>query len=344
MPWDAQTFQHHNHHLGIVHAAHAAEVANAILRRTGNEGLAIATANAREPHNGYGGIIRHRDSGGGVDPASIGGVAPSNNTMNPITQGMIQRYSSYPVEKLQELAGMLGASPQGQIVQKVLAQRRAMPYAQTSARPAQQPTPISPIPQQTARHGGTIRRAQGGDMGISPSQGDPWWTRQQAAQNDRPSGFLAGTTGGRTDAVHTAAPAGSYVLPADVIAGLGEGNSLAGAKVWDTILRSGPWGTPQLQGRSGHSIPQPPRPAAAQAKGGDVQGGSEGAPTPVALSHGEVVVFPEDVKMFARHFGGTDDLKYGHRILDEFVMMERKRQIAKLKSLPPPVGAKKKAA
>ena len=47
MPWDAKSFKAHNKKLSTGRAAHAAKIANAVLRRTGNEGLAIATANAR---------------------------------------------------------------------------------------------------------------------------------------------------------------------------------------------------------------------------------------------------------------------------------------------------------
>jgi uncharacterized protein YdaT len=48
MPWSANSFQSkHNKKLGKSKAGKAARIANAILRRTGDEGLAIATANAR---------------------------------------------------------------------------------------------------------------------------------------------------------------------------------------------------------------------------------------------------------------------------------------------------------
>lgn len=48
MPWDAKSFKSkHNRKLGKPAAKKAAKIANAILKRTGDEGLAIATANAR---------------------------------------------------------------------------------------------------------------------------------------------------------------------------------------------------------------------------------------------------------------------------------------------------------
>ena len=47
MPWDSKSFQKHNRKLSGSGSAKAAAIANAVLKRTGNEGLAIATANAR---------------------------------------------------------------------------------------------------------------------------------------------------------------------------------------------------------------------------------------------------------------------------------------------------------
>lgn len=48
MPWDAKSFAaRHNKDLPPGKSAKAAGIANAILKRTGDEGLAIATANAR---------------------------------------------------------------------------------------------------------------------------------------------------------------------------------------------------------------------------------------------------------------------------------------------------------
>ena len=46
MPWDAASFKKHNHPLEGAGAAKAASVANAILRKSGDEGKAIRIANA----------------------------------------------------------------------------------------------------------------------------------------------------------------------------------------------------------------------------------------------------------------------------------------------------------
>ena len=48
MPWDARSFKsRHNKKMSPTQAGKAAKIANAILKHTGDEGLAIATANAR---------------------------------------------------------------------------------------------------------------------------------------------------------------------------------------------------------------------------------------------------------------------------------------------------------
>ena len=45
MPWDATTFKKHNKSLTNAQSGRAADQANAILAKTGDEGMAIAVAN-----------------------------------------------------------------------------------------------------------------------------------------------------------------------------------------------------------------------------------------------------------------------------------------------------------
>jgi hypothetical protein len=278
-------------------------------------------------HADKGSPWKHRDIGGMVDPTSpsIGGIAPSAQSMTPQTQALVQRYSSLPAEKLQELAAQMGASPQGQIIRKVLQQKQYMSQG------------MQPAPQSPPGYAGG-----GAPPAMSMSMGTPWWTRQEAEGDARgaATGFLNGATAGRADSIKTQAPSGSYVLPADVVAGLGEGNSLAGARVVQSMLSTGPHGIPMPRGGGRNTIPHPPPLndlRQFEAKGGGVQD-EGGDVTPVALSHGEYVVTPRDVAQL-----GGGDLKRGHRILDAFVIHVRKKHIAKLQKLPGPVGAKKKS-
>ena len=45
MPWTGKTFKKHNKKLSGSQSTHAARIANAILKHSGDEGMAIATAN-----------------------------------------------------------------------------------------------------------------------------------------------------------------------------------------------------------------------------------------------------------------------------------------------------------
>ena len=193
----------------------------------------------------------------------------------------------------------------------------------------------------TAAGGAVEHRLGGGMLGMGMSEAEPWWTRSEARSADAPmSGYLHGATAGRADALKGTAASDSYILPAEEIAGLGEGNSLMGARVIQSMLNSGPHGIPQERQRAGRGLPHPPsaqEPREFQAKGGGVQH-HEGQPTTkVALSHGEYSMSPEEVMRFT----GQKDRASAMRVMDLFTMELRKRHIKDLKGLKPPVGMKK---
>lgn len=50
MPWSGSSFRKHNKRLGKGAASQAAKVANAVLKKTGDEGQAIRIANAQAKH------------------------------------------------------------------------------------------------------------------------------------------------------------------------------------------------------------------------------------------------------------------------------------------------------
>ena len=288
--------------------------------------IAIAEANHR----------RRADGGGlGADyQALVGGQAMPSQLMQMGNPQMSQQHNSLaamPTERLRELALRTRGTPQGQIVQRTLMSRQMGMNQPPPANPAPA-VPAGPMmqPQAAKRGGGIAHRAFGGSNGISIGEGSPWWERAEERNSD--SSFLGGSTLGRGDHVMSTAPAGSYVLPADVVAGLGEGNSLAGARVWDQILHSLPYGI-EGSGMSGR-LPR----ASARSREGFARGGHSkgiGAPIPVALSHGEILVSPDDVKRL-----GRGDHKSGWKVLDHFVKTARARHINELKKLAPPVGSK----
>ena len=56
-------------------------------------------------------------------------------------------------------------------------------------------------------------------------------------QRESPGAHLINSTvSGRTDRIPMRARTGCFVIPADVVSGLGEGNTMAGAKMWGDLL------------------------------------------------------------------------------------------------------------
>jgi hypothetical protein len=144
------------------------------------------------------------------------------------------------------------------------------------------------------------------------------------------TGPLHSTVAGRTDHLPSNVPNGSYVLTADVTAGLGEGNTLAGYKVAKRMFAGAkrhyggtPYGGDSGPYGMGHnSMPY------GMAKGGQAEG-EDGVP--VAVAGGEHVLAPHEVA-----FAGMGDMEAGHRALDEFQIRQRKLLIKTLKGLPGP--------
>jgi hypothetical protein len=124
---------------------------------------------------------------------------------------------------------------------------------------------------------------------------------------------------GRTDHLPIHVPSGSYVIPADIISAMGEGNTMAGFKVANTIFSR----VPNMQGLPGASaelgIPH-------KAEGGPID-----PPVPIVAAGGEYVIHPDDVVGI-----GEGNLDEGHKILDAFVKKMRAKTVETLKKLPGP--------
>lgn len=149
-------------------------------------------------------------------------------------------------------------------------------------------------------------------------------------------GGLASPVPGRTDRLPLDVPAGSYVVPADVVSGLGEGNSMAGIKTLDLMFKAGPYGT---------KAPKPVRGRAARPPGGmrmakaptpkipklKAKGFADGGAVPIIAAGGEYVIPPERVVSI-----GGGDVDRGHAILDAFVQQVRGDTIQTLSTLPGP--------
>lgn len=125
-------------------------------------------------------------------------------------------------------------------------------------------------------------------------------------------GPLLSAVAGRTDHLPIDVTAGSYVLPADVVSGLGQGNTISGMQVIHHMFggQEMPYGVPM------------------KAAGGAVDTTST---VPIAAAGGEFVLSPDQVMRV-----GGGDLNRGHAILDAFVKHARKLHIKTLSKLPGP--------
>lgn len=181
--------------------------------------------------------------------------------------------------------------------------------------------------------------------GMSPP---PYFARVDARQMDAPDagGVINSEVPGRTDHLPMSPLTGSYVIPADILSGLGEGNTLAGARVVDEMLGTGPWGTKLPRPSHRDTIPRPPRALPEQAKGGDVSDEKDSGTVPILAAGGEYVVNPDTI---AHHplLGNLKPehntprryeaaMKRGHGILDKWVVEQRKKHIKELQKLPGP--------
>lgn len=130
---------------------------------------------------------------------------------------------------------------------------------------------------------------------------------------------------GRTDNHPMDVASGSYVLPADHVSSLGEGNTVAGMEY---LKKIGPQGIKRISG--GPKLPKVPRSGKRRfANGGGLD--TAGQPVPINAAGGEYVIPPDEVVII-----GDGDLKRGHAILDAWVLNNRKSHIKTLRKLPGP--------
>lgn len=153
-------------------------------------------------------------------------------------------------------------------------------------------------------------KARGGSFFGQPGQGDIEKIHV---------GPIHSAVAGRTDHLNIHVPSGAYVIPADIISAMGEGNTMAGFKVANTIFTRVPGmrGTPGASAELG--IPM-------KAEGGPID-----PPVPIVAAGGEYVIAPEDVVSI-----GEGNLDEGHKILDSFVKKMRAKTVETLKKLPGP--------
>lgn len=121
-------------------------------------------------------------------------------------------------------------------------------------------------------------------------------------------GPIHSAVAGRTDHLPMHVPSGSYVIPADIISAMGEGNTMAGFKIMNDITK--------MYG----SLPK-----------AFADGGMAGEHVPIVAAGGEYVIPPEVVVNI-----GGGDMDSGHTELDDFVLKMRAKTVKTLKGLAPP--------
>jgi len=132
---------------------------------------------------------------------------------------------------------------------------------------------------------------------------------------------------GRTDHLPMHVPSGAYVIPADIISAMGEGNTMAGFKVAKDIFSAKgiPMkGMPYGAGMAPYGVTMPHRAAGGEAN-------LAGPAVPIVAAGGEYVIHPDDVRNI-----GMGDLDLGHRELDEYVKKMRAKTVKTLQRLPGP--------
>jgi hypothetical protein len=155
-------------------------------------------------------------------------------------------------------------------------------------------------------------------------------------------GMIHSSIPGRTDKINMGVKGGSYILPADVVSGVGQGNSMAGSAIINKMFSMGPYGsadkalpTPKVDyGRAAQSSLRMPRLNLRGTPGIMAAGGvheDNHKPVPIIAAGGEMVIPPEVVLRV-----GHGNLKHGHEILDHMVLHLRKKTIHDLKHLKPP--------
>ena len=163
------------------------------------------------------------------------------------------------------------------------------------------------------------------------------------------TGPIHSSVAGRTDHLPVEVPSGSYVIPADVISGMGEGNTNAGFKVFKNAVAE----IAQMHQRKFSGLPyageaQPYGHQGGPYGGGSApynrdpskiygaslphaRGGKTGSNVKVVVAGGEYTLKPEEVAAI-----GDGDMELGHKVLDDFVKQARAQTIKTMQKLPGP--------
>lgn len=186
---------------------------------------------------------------------------------------------------------------------------------------------------------------QGGGPAALPLTGFPGAGAAQAPLRGQAfSGPIRSHIPGRTDRHEADVASGSYVLPADIVSIVGQGNSEAGQNIFKLMMAGMPKAHPGIGASLQHMPPLQLHPKvmmkhAKETKqhgrgsetggGREVDGGGSGL-VPIIAAGGETVLSPEEI---INKFG---DLDHGHKILDLVIKKIRDAESERLKTAAPP--------
>lgn len=118
MPWTGSSFRKHNSSLSAVQSARATKQANAVLKKTGDEGLAIAVANKNAkkslhkdpPDHAEGGVItdvegRPIGEDDGLIAAQKGEYVVKKDAVNKLGTAVLDMINRGDMEKANRLYG-----------------------------------------------------------------------------------------------------------------------------------------------------------------------------------------------------------------------------------------------
>ncbi len=164
-----------------------------------------------------------------------------------------------------------------------------------------------------------------------PSGAPPWYVRNEA-RGMAHVGPIKSPVAGRTDHIPLNVPGGSYVLPADHISHLGQGNTESGQERVAHMFSTGPFGGGLPKIAHGHGAPRAPSMKFADGGGAD----DHEDIVKIMAAGGEHVLAPWQVRLVPTMIGEPPNLHHGHQLLDAWVVHERAKHKRTLEKLPGP--------
>ena len=170
-------------------------------------------------------------------------------------------------------------------------------------------------------------KAMGGGMAPKPLESVEGNAQHAVRSEGQPKGLIHSSVPGRTDRIPLNVAPHSYVIPSDVVSGIGQGNTMAGAKLLHQALPN--IGAANMK-HFKSTIPRPPM--AGLAAGGPANGDQpQDGSVPIMTAGGEFVVSPLQAYLI-----GFGDFDAGHKKLDDMVVSVRKQVANNMLNLPGP--------